>query len=374
MSTVQEEFFALLRIALSSSGEGLSVFPVCSEEEWLELQDIATKQGLLGVAFAGISRLPAEKRPPLDLLHQWAGETELIRGHNAMLNREAARLTDVFAIQGRNTAILKGPANARLYPDPYSRQGGDVDIWVSGGRESVLRLLGELGLSYALDSLPLQLLHHVRLVRDASKFEVEVHFLPSSGCSNPFANTRLQKFLEHEIRNVERAPEGFFVPSNRFALVMQLAHIQGHFLRSGVGLRQLTDYFVLLQRLMPGERDEVAALIPKFGLSRSCGALMWLLGHVFGLERSRMLCEPDEWRGRLMLSDVVSGGSFGFYSVSERSKSFRRLFLKRWRAIRLFAFDPVESLWNEFYYWVWIFKTLPSRIRLRKLSLKGTDQ
>lgn len=328
----------------------------------------------MGVAFAGISRLPAEKRPPLGLLHQWAGEAELIRGHNAVLNREAARLTDVFVAQGRHTAILKGPANARLYPDPYNRQGGDIDIWVSGGRESVLQLLRELGQPYAVDPLPLQSLHHVRLVRNASEVDVEVHFLPSSGCSNPFANSRLQRFLECEIRNVERVPEGFFVPSNRFALVMQLAHIQGHFLRSGVGLRQLTDYFVLLQRSSQCERDEVAALIPRFGLSRSCGALMWLLGHVFGLERSLMLCNPDKRRGELMLSDVVSGGNFGFYAARERSESLRRLFLKRWRSVRLFAFDPVESLWNEFYYWIWIFKTLPSRIRLRRLSLKGSGQ
>lgn len=374
MSSIQETFFALLRLALSSSDEGLSVFPVCGEEDWLELQDIATKQGLLGVAFAGISRLPAEKRPPLGLLHQWAGEAELIRGHNAVLNREAARLTDVFVAQGRYTAILKGPANARLYPDPYNRQGGDIDIWVSGGRESVLQLLRELGQPYAVDSLPLQSLHHVRLVRNASEVDVEVHFLPSSGCSNPFANSRLQRFLECEIRNVERVPECFFVPTNRFALVMQLAHIQGHFLRSGVGLRQLTDYFVLLQRSSQSERDEVAALIPRFGLSRSCGALMWLLGHVFGLERSLMLCNPDKRRGELMLSDVVSGGNFGFYAARERSESLRRLFLKRWRSVRLFAFDPVESLWNEFYYWIWIFKTLPSRIRLRRLSLKGAGR
>ena len=31
------------------------------------------------------------------------------------------------------TAILKGQANARLYPDKHARQPGDVDIWVEGG-------------------------------------------------------------------------------------------------------------------------------------------------------------------------------------------------------------------------------------------------
>ena len=319
----------------------------------------------------GISRLPAEKRPPMGLLHQWAGEAELIRGHNAVLNREAARLTELFVARERQTAILKGPANARLYPDPYSRQCGDVDIWVSGGYEGVLRLLRELALPWAVEPQPLQSRHHVRLLRNASEVEVEVHFLPSSGCWNPFADARLQRFLKGEIVNAKRTPEGFYVPSNKFALVMQLAHIQRHFWGRGVGLRQLTDYFVLLQHSTQDERDEVAASLRRLGLAHSCGALMWLLGHVFGLDRSQMLCKPDRWRGRWMLDDVISGGNFGFYSAREISKIFRRLFLKRWRAIRLFAFDPVESLWNEFYYFIWIFKTLPVRIRLRRLSLKG---
>ena len=325
----------------------------------------------MGVAFVGISRLPAEKRPPMGLLHQWAGEAELIRGHNAVLNREAARLTELFVARECQTAILKGPANARLYPDPYSRQCGDVDIWVSGGYEGVLRLLRELALPWAVEPLPLQSRHHVRLVRSAAEVEVEVHFLPSSGCWNPFANARLQRFLNGEIESTKRVPEGFNVPSNKFALVMQLAHIQKHFLRNGVGMRQLTDYFVLLQHSTQEERDEVAARLGRLGLAHSCGALMWLLGHVFGLDRSQMLCNPDRRRGRWMLDDVISGGNFGFYAAREISKNFRRLFLKRWRAIRLFAFDPLEALWNEFYYFIWIFKTLPVRIRLRRLSLKG---
>ena len=371
MTVVVEKFFALLRIALSSSSEGLSVFSVCSPDEWLKLQELATNQGLVGIAYAGICRLPAEKRPPMELLLQWAGEAELIRGQNRMLNQEAARLTDIFAARGERSAILKGPANARLYPDPYSRQGGDIDIWVSGGHEHVLHLLQALGMPCAEEPKSLESHHHVHLAPGISEADVEVHFLPSSGCWNPFMDARLKRFLGREIENTEKVPEGFFVPSNRFALVMQMAHIQRHFMRNGIGLRQLTDYFVLLQRLTPCERDEIAALMPKFGLSRTCRALMWVLAYVFGLERSHMLCEPDARRGKWMLKDVIAGGNFGFFSVRERSKNFRRFLLKRCRSIRLFAFDPVEALWNEFYFWVWFFRTVSLRIRTRRVFLKG---
>jgi hypothetical protein len=371
LTSIQEKFFALLRIALSSSDGGLSVFPVCGEEDWLELQDIATKQGLLGVAFAGISRLPAEKRPPLGLLHQWAGEAELIRGHNALLNREAARLTDVFVAQGRKTAILKGPANARLYPDPYNRQGGDIDIWVSGGRESVVRMLDNLGMSYDKELGLFESGHHLHLKNGSQGLDVEIHFKPSSGIINPFANRRLQCYLDGEIAKSILAPEGFYVPPTTFALVMQLAHIQRHFWGRGIGLRQLTDYFVLLLHSTQEERDEVAIRLEWLGLARTCGALMWLLGHVFGMDSSRMLCKPDKWRGKWMLNDVISGGNFGFHSAREQSRLLLRRIRKRWRSIRLFAFDPLEAFWNEYYYCIWIFRSLPLRIKLRRLSLKG---
>ncbi len=371
MTVVVEKFFALLRIALSSSGEGLSVFPVCSEKEWLELQNIATKQNSLGLTFKGISRLPAEKRPPLGLLHQWACEAELIKGHNAMLNREAARLTDLFVAQGRHTAILKGPANARLYPDPFSRQGGDIDIWVSGGRDKVIGLLGQLGLDYVRDPKIIEAKHHVRLARSSQECDVEVHFSPVSKSRNPFVCSRLLHYLEDEIKNTERVPEGFYVPSLRFALVMQLSHIQKHFLHNGIGLRQLTDYFVLLQHSTQEDRDEVASQLVRLGLARTCAALMWTLGRVFGLEHDRMLCKPDKRRGRWLLEDVLAGGNFGFYSKKGELGFLRGWIWKRWRSIRFFAFDPVETAWNEFYYWKWFFRSIVSRIKLRRLSLKG---
>jgi hypothetical protein len=280
-------------------------------------------------------------------------------------------LTDLFVAQGRHTAILKGPANARLYPDPFSRQGGDIDIWVSGGRDKVIGLLGQLGLDYVRDPKIIEAKHHVRLARSSQECDVEVHFSPVSKSRNPFVCSRLLHYLEDEIKNTERVPEGFYVPSHRFALVMQLSHIQKHFLHNGIGLRQLTDYFVLLQHSTQEDRDEVASQLVRLGLARTCAALMWALWRVFGLEHDRMLCKPDKRRGKWLLEDVLAGGNFGFYSKKGELGFLRGWIWKRWRSIRFFAFDPVETAWNEFYYWKWFFRSIVSRIKLRRLSLKG---
>ena len=96
--------------------------------------------------------------------------------------------------------------------------------------------------------------HHFRLPEPVGGVEVEVHFRPSSGNQNPFSNARLQKFLESELENLVQTDAGFWSPSVRFALVMQLAHIQRHFLTSGIGLRQLLDYLVLLKHRLEQDR------------------------------------------------------------------------------------------------------------------------
>ena len=107
--------------------------------------------------------------------------------------------------------------------------------------------------------------------------KVEVHFRPSSGNFNPLTNRRLQRWLERESLNTTSVEQDFFVPSIKFALIMQLAHIQRHFLAEGIGLRHICDYYLLLQNSTAEARQEVAAELKAFGLRHIAGALMWVL-------------------------------------------------------------------------------------------------
>ena len=92
MDPQKEKFFALLRLGLGMEGQapsGISLTP----EEWSALYDMAVRQSVLGVAYAGIQRLPKDAQPPMELAFQWASEAETIRGHNRLVNGVAARLT-----------------------------------------------------------------------------------------------------------------------------------------------------------------------------------------------------------------------------------------------------------------------------------------
>ena len=368
-------FFALLRSAMM--GEGFEATP--TEAEWTALYQTARKQSVAGVVYTAVTRLDKAQQPPMALAMQWLSEAETTRGLNQLLNREAARLTGLFADEGRQTAILKGQANARLYPDKLSRQPGDIDIWVEGGKDSVIALLEQMRLiegigKSATDRKPMASYHHVHIPAKEDGVVVEVHFRPSSGNFNPITNRRLQRWVAQEIASVTKVDEGFNVPSVKFALVMQLSHIQRHFLSGGIGLRHVCDYYWLLQNATAEERQTVTGLLKPFGLSRTAGALMWVLGEVLRLDAGLMLGEADSYRGEWLLREIMAGGNFGFYAEQRQQGFFRRVWADQKRSLRLMRFSFWDMLWTELRFWRAVAVTLPERIRRRSWSLAEANK
>ena len=67
-----------------------------SAEEWQQLYKTAQKQSLVGVLFNAVSRVPADSRPPVDILLQWMSHAEYIQGLNRLFNSHSAHLTKVL--------------------------------------------------------------------------------------------------------------------------------------------------------------------------------------------------------------------------------------------------------------------------------------
>ena len=367
----QEQLFQLLR---QSMGLEEQKDFAATAEDWQWLHEEANRQSLTGVIYGAVAQLPASQQPTMELLIQWICEADVINGKNELLNQESARLTKLFGEAGRRTAILKGQANARLYPDKFLREPGDIDIWVEGGRDSVLALLQTDTFASLTGNKKLKPENHeVLLHSNENKVSIEVHFRPSSGNFNPFTNRRLQQWLNAEIMNTEVVEEGFNVPSMKFNLMMQLAHIQRHFFELGIGLRQICDYFMLLRNSSEEDRRLVAAHLKGFGLRETARALMWVLGEMLQLDRALMLCEPDSYRGEWMLRVIMEGGNFGQNAQRLHQGNWRRVFAVKLHHLQLMQFNFWEAFWLEANYWKYYVQTLSERIRRRSFSLNKRD-
>lgn len=327
------------------------------------------RQSVLGLAYPVVVE-PAVQGLPKELCLKWFYQAEAIRALNQKNYELSRELTEKFSEQGARTAILKGQANSRLYSDKFVRQTGDVDLWVEGGRERVVDLLSRMGL---LENVQFSK-HEVTLPTSAFGIDVEVHFDCIYDCRNPFANRRLKRVLAEELQKNELVPEGFYVPTNKFALLMQLSHIRKHFIGLGVGLRQLVDYFVLLRSASVAERAEVSALLKPLGLAHFAAAVMWILSEKLGLQPDCLLCPPDARRGRVLLREVFADGNFGKFSERKRGSVYLWWLRNRLRVFGLLRFDFAEVSWHLLKYWASFLGLMPERLGALRHTRKGAPR
>ena len=238
----QKIFFDFLRFCIGSAKE---IPGSLKEVDWKELYAIAKKQCLVGVLFDGIKKLPAEYvGMEKELLLQWMAESQMLEKANVRLNDAVIQVSEWFRKKGFSTCILKGQGNALMYPNPYSRTPGDIDIWVEGGDKRVISFVR------SISSHEKACYHHIEFP-SYKGVEVEVHYRPSFLLCF-WNNRKLQKYYEREkeeqfSHRVMLGEQGeIAIPTVEFNLIFQLTHIYAHLMNEGIGLRQLLDYYYVL--------------------------------------------------------------------------------------------------------------------------------
>ena len=179
-----------------------------------------------------------------ELLLQWMAESQMLEKANVRLNDAAIRVSEWFRKKGFRTCILKGQGNATMYPNPYSRTPGDIDIWVEGGDNRVISFVR------SISPHEKACYHHIEFP-SYKGVEVEVHYRPSFLLCF-WHNRKLQKYYERvkEVQFSHRVMLGeqgeIAIPTAEFNLIFQLTHIFSHLMNEGIGLRQLVDYYYVL--------------------------------------------------------------------------------------------------------------------------------
>ena len=345
-------FFAFLRYCLVYKG---NMSRVVAGMDWQELYSFASKQALLGLCFEGIERLGKEypeelKQNPIgrELLMTWMGKAQQIRRQNMKVNAVAGKLFAMLRVDGMRCCVLKGQGNALMYPNPYSRTPGDIDVWLDASRERTMEYAQkkfELG-----DDIRLQ---HLETSLDG--VPVELHFFPCS-MNNPIYHARLQKWFRRnadlQSSHIVGLPDGagdIAIPTTAFNVVYQLTHLYHHFFDEGIGMRQIIDYYYVVNN------DELLVIRETFqrelkhlGLWKFARAVMYVLHEALGLSGEKMIAPMDEKRGKLLLAEILNGGNFGKhftkYGHFTQQGMAKKYFLKIWRNMHFVRYYPAEAL------------------------------
>ena len=345
-------FFAFLRYCL---GYKMDMSRVVAGMNWQELYSFASKQAILGLCFEGIERLGKEYPEELrlnpigrELLMTGMGKAQQIRRQNMKVNAVAGKLFPMLREDGMRCCVLKGQGNALMYPNPYSRTPGDIDVWINASRERIMEYAQkrfELG-----DDIRLQ---HLETSLDS--VSVELHFFPCS-MNNPIYHTRLQKWFRRnadlQCSHIVGLPDGagdIAIPTTAFNVIYQLCHLYHHFFDEGIGMRQIIDYYYVVNNdELLVIRDTLQRELKHLGLWKFARAVMYVLHEALGLSGEKMIAPMDEKRGELLLAEILEGGNFGRhftkYGGFTHQSMGKKYFLKIWRNMHFVRYYPAEAL------------------------------
>ncbi|MDD6803574.1 MAG: nucleotidyltransferase family protein [Prevotellaceae bacterium] len=355
MNCINNIFFELVQVAIDTR---ICLSHTPSADEWGELYKMAKKQSLVGVCFVGVQKLVEQRQELPEMLYfTWLGMAAKIQQRNEVVNRQCVELQKRLSADGFRSYIMKGQYVATLYGEHLAalRQSGDIDVYLEGGLDKVLAYARTFGEVKKVNELEMSVpVYEDPSTNSGQVTEVEFHYRPFI-MRNPFKNAKLQKFFDDQSEacftnriSLENKAESLEImaPTIVFNLVHQMVHTYHHFITEGVGLRQLMDYYFVIQASNPEDINKCQKMVESLGLNRFASALMWVLMHVFGLKVEQALWAPCEKDGRLLLDEILMSGNFGH--TDERAKD---ILTSRWKAF-WFVNGKTFHFWR-FNHWAW---------------------
>lgn len=376
---MQGLFYELIRVAIGTQD---TLYRTPSAQEWHKLYDMANKQSLFGICFAGVQKLSTNDKPltinlPKALYFTWMGIAAKIQQRNELMNDYTRKALEYFRENGFCCQVLKGQGVAKFYrvnvnvneddncrPDDSLnhksstinlqslRQSGDVDVWLNCKRKELYdfarKKYGKLeGLNY----------YHIHcpIINDT---EVEAHIWPSY-MTNPFKNRKL-----HQFSIAHQPTEGCKdTPDKVFDGVFILLHCYRHFVGRGVGIRQVMDYYFVLKNLLHesdvSEIKEIGAWIKRLGMKRFASAVLWVMRNVFGMTESDMSTlstyfgiVSNEKEGQFLLDEMMNTGNMGHADTRfnrDNSTAFKRFIGNQRKNLHILTHYPGEVCWSPFF-------------------------
>lgn len=370
MITTSKKFAILLRrgMGLKAKDGSRAIPDFDGDEEWKQVMELGKEQAVTGILERGIRLVPPESQPPKQIHVRATLLSQKIALLNRKVDEASIKVANMLEQAGFQCCLLKGQGNALAYTDPTARTPGDIDIWVAAKPEQVVafawKTKPDANAGY----------HHVDYEK-CDGVEVELHYRPAF-LNNPLHNNRLQKWFLGEAAtqcsHSMELPNGagqINVPTDAFNRIFQMSHIMNHVIHEGVGIRQLMDYYFLLQKgFSPEEQQRDEQLLRRFGLYNISAAVMYTLRQLFAIPMDKMIVPPNRRRGRFLLKEVFEGGNFGHYNPeSRRARTrFKKNILRLKRDFRLLTVFPSECLCEPIFRLWHFFWRLRFRRRLAK--------
>ncbi len=241
-------FFLLVNSLYGGSITDYKLLENLTNEDWVELMNLARINGVKHLIFDAISGLPVDYRPSSAHSLKW-----YVDSVNAEMRYERyldtiEQLTQLMEKNMIPLMIVKGFTLARLYNKPSSREGGDIDLYLfdnhKAGDELIHKLCGNI-IERIEES------KHSNFILNGFLIENHSTFVASEGYPSvirAFYNKIeevIQQFAIVEKAEKINVRDSFVYTLNCNAAALHIiSHLMSHVIFSESSLRQLTDWVV----------------------------------------------------------------------------------------------------------------------------------
>lgn len=321
MSNTEKQLFDLLRLALWANkgrwgDENVKEQLVLKEDEWNDVFDLAKEQCVAEVLMDGINRLEPKARPPQNLVLKWLGRMMMMERRNLQLNMVVEKLFGKLHRMNLSPVLMKGQALAQNYPNPLHRTCGDIDVYFKHRpdcEKAVEWARSIVGNGVDGNDSPWERKHFAFFVNGT---EIELHY-QMCRFENKQLQRRLQEIIDDEFLRCPAyqvrigSVEIETVPPT-LAVLHQVMHITRHLLEAGVGLRQLCDLALYMDRHI--EEIDIGRLreyLHELQLERVAEALGSLLVGCMGLDEANWSFGKNNRYLDFLIREIFDGGNFG---------------------------------------------------------------
>lgn len=326
----------LLRAGLYGIPVSLEMVP--TKDEWEELFDLASGQGVLAVASEGLSFLSQECLPKKEHLLQWIGVSLQQKQLYSLQRKLVDELCGVWKDAGIGVLELKGNSIGTLYYAPDTRYSCDFDCLLTDYEA------GNKVVEY----------HGVEVNRSFyknSSFHWKDLYVENHQFCTPVRGNKDMKRLERKLRGL--LADGSEKALANFNALFLMEHSWSHFFENALMLKQLCDWAVF--RKACGEKVDWTMFETE---AKACG--FWKFACSFGrladlldgeitldaltkedkrlledmLEEDREVSMNESWKTRIQLFKNYFAQSWKYKMFSNHSAMYSLL-----RTVNGFLFD-----------------------------------
>lgn len=365
---MREVIFPLLRLGLGNStaeDENLSGYIMLPAAKWNALGDMARGQGVLGIVLDGVEQLEntrcgATRELSAKQKLEWIGEVLQIEQRYHQQTAVMNDLAEKWRNNGSRVMIMKGLANATLYPKPEHRNPGDIDCYLfekySDGN-SIARLEGGI-----VDE---SWYKHSVISYKGETFENHQFFVHTrEGKRSKLLEKELEEALRVDEREFKQLTSVTIMPPVQWTAMFLTYHACGHFLTEGLRLKQVLDWATFL-KVHQNEVDwrDFYAFCEKYHLRTFTETITAICCEHLGVTITNPGIAMKSEYTEKMINSIIYDDDYIYNECGsgwiEKWHIVRNLFHYRWKYEEIYK----DSIWKQLWYYStgYLFKTEKER-------------